>query len=120
MNPYSTKTVTQIQNVLETILPKCPGLHGLLVQVEGQKSPVPLVEHVNTVLSRVVKEADTLLKRNSQLSASWRNYFARTLNGFKLALDKEIITSMLESVEQAHNHLHMALTLASLHTSTSW
>ncbi len=115
-----TKPVTQIQNVLGTVLPKCPGIDGLLVQIEGQQNPIPLVKHVNIVLSNVVNEADTLLQRHSQLSTKWRNYIARTFRGLKLALNKEIITGMLESVEQAHHHLHMALTLASLNTSISW
>ena len=77
------------------------------------------MEHIDNVLSQVKKEADTLLTRQSQLTASW-NIFPRAWMGLKFALNKEDIASMLESVEQAHHHLHMALTLASLNTSTSW
>jgi hypothetical protein len=112
--------VTQIQNVLETILPKCPGIQDLLVPVEGEQSPVSLVKHINIALSRVVKDANTLLKRNSQLSDSWKKYFSRTWKCIRFALDKEYIVDLLESVEKSHHHLHMALTLASLNTSNTW
>lgn len=78
------------------------------------------MEHIDNVLSRVKNEAEMLLIRHSQLSASWRKLFPWAWKGLKFALDKETITNMLESVEQAHHHLHMALMLASVNSSTSW
>lgn len=113
--------MTQIQNVLDSTLSKCPNINDLLVQVEGQEIPIPLVKHVNIVLDRVVKETNTLLKRHSQLPVRWGGkYLSWTLKSLKLSLEKETIVSMLESVEQAHHHLHMALMLASLSTSSTW
>lgn len=109
--------MTQIHYALETILPKCPDIDDLLVPVKGQQNPVPLVRHVKNVLSGLLKEAETLLEKHGQLSGKW---WTRLWKGLKFALDKEIIASMLESVEQAHTHLHTALVLANLNTFSSW
>ena len=78
------------------------------------------MKHINIALSTVVKDADTLLKRHSQLYDSWKKYLYRKIKGIKFALDKENIAGLLESVEKAHHHLHMALTLVSLNTSNTW
>ena len=118
--------MTKIQSVLETILPKCPGIQDLLVEIEGEQNPVSLVNHIHITLARVVKEADTLLKRDRDLPDRWKNYLTRALKvpqafkGLKLALDKGDINPLIESVEKTHHHLHMALTLASLNTSNTW
>jgi hypothetical protein len=112
--------VTQIQNVLETILPKCPGIQNLQAQVEGEQNPVSLVAHINIALCRVVKDANALLKREDHLFGSWTKRFWQALTGIQFVLEKDTITDLLDSVERAHHHLHMALTLASLNASNTW
>ncbi|KAK3933493.1 hypothetical protein QBC46DRAFT_348562 [Diplogelasinospora grovesii] len=80
----------------------------------------PFYPSVLTSTAFSFKSKGNRTQYHSQLSANWRKYFTRTLKGLKFALDKAIVASMLQSVEQARHHLHMALTLASLHTSTTW
>ncbi|KAK0717514.1 hypothetical protein B0T26DRAFT_751558 [Lasiosphaeria miniovina] len=112
--------VTCIQNVLATVLSNCPAIRSLVVPADTQQSQIPFTDHVNGVLSEVKEQAKNLLERHGQLSGGWaRKQISRVFKPLGFIVDRERIEKMIESVEQAHHHLHMALTLASIKASSS-
>jgi hypothetical protein len=123
MSPaLSNQDTVQIQNVLRTVVHRYPDVQNLVIQADNSPGniPVSLVDHTNNVLSAVRGQADILLERYDQLSGGptrrLRRFFKRCL----FALDKETIQSLAQAVEQAHHHLHMALTLASVNADAKW
>jgi hypothetical protein len=127
--------VTQIRNSFMSALQMCPDIHGLSFQIEGEENPVPLVKHVANVLSMVIEDANALTKCHPQVDDTCKDFFlawikkcrenfkpglVEKIKIFKVAVNKERIISRIECVERALHHLHIALTLASLYTSTSW
>jgi hypothetical protein len=76
------------------------------------------------VLSRVVEDAKELVHRNEEVSSGLRGrmkaVLARSWQRFRVVLDKDTIASMVEAVEHARQHVHMALTLVNISSNISW
>jgi hypothetical protein len=109
----------QIQIVIENILLKSADIRCLPIKVEGRQDEISLVDHLKDVVLQVTKDANILVKRHNQLP-TWKNFIGRLRKKAMLVLDLKTIATLAESVERAYNHLHIALTLASLHSSSSW
>lgn len=123
-------TQKKISNTLDVLFLRCPGLRSLTVRLDGKKDQISLVEHVQLVLVRTTQDAQTILKRYEDLSASlekdrsilvkFKMWLLRSVKAVSFVNDHETITSHIECVEEAHSHLHMVLTMASLNSSSSW
>ncbi|KAI1859033.1 hypothetical protein JX265_010510 [Neoarthrinium moseri] len=113
------KAVAHIEIVLQNILLKSADTRYLSIKVEGQQDEISLINHLKDVVLQLTNDANILVKRHNDLS-KWKNVLVRLRKKAKLVLDLDTIASLVESVERAYNHLHIALTLASLHSSSSW
>jgi C4-type Zn-finger protein len=99
-------------------------MRELKVTLEPGNTPVPLIEHVNGVLSRVVEDAKELVHRNKKVSSRRRDkmkaVLSRNWQPYRAVLDKETIVSMVKTVEHACQHVHIALALVNISSNIPW
>ncbi|KAJ3493850.1 hypothetical protein NLG97_g4471 [Lecanicillium saksenae] len=119
-------TVACLQSSLESCLRSYPHLKDLRGRV-GETEERPLVDYVNTKLSVVRRDAETLLKRcdptvekNEGRWGFFLDLFNRGRKSIGFVLKQVAVQDLISVVEATETHLHVALTAIMINSSEAW